>query len=83
MTPEDERHFNEAIHAEAGVLSLAKYLALPIVRSALVCGVLALALASVMCLVAGLPVIPGWLQGVSAISGAAVGAIIGKLRLAS
>jgi hypothetical protein len=52
----------------------------PIVRSALVCGVLALALASVMCLVAGLPVIPGWLQGLSAMGGVAVGATIGTVR---
>jgi hypothetical protein len=51
-----------------------------IVRSALVCGVLALALASIMCLIAGLPVIPGWLQGVSAISGVVVGATIGMVR---
>ncbi len=52
----------------------------PIVRSALVCGVLALALVSIMCLVAGVPVVPGWVQGLFAMGGVAVGAAIGALR---
>jgi hypothetical protein len=52
----------------------------PIVRSALVCGVLALALVSVMCLVAGIPVIPGWIQGLFAMGGVAVGAALGVVR---
>jgi hypothetical protein len=52
----------------------------PIVRLALVCGVLALALVSIICLGAGIPVIPGWLQGSSAMSGVALGAAIGIMR---
>jgi hypothetical protein len=52
----------------------------PIVRSALVCGVLALALVSIMFLVAGKPVIPGWIQGLFAMGGIAVGAAIGVVR---
>src|SRR5208282_1984710 len=52
----------------------------PIVRSALVCGVLALALVSIMCLVAGMPVIPGWIQGLFAMGGVAAGATIGFVR---
>jgi hypothetical protein len=51
-----------------------------IVRSALVCAVLALALASIMSLAVGLPVIPGWVQGVFAMGGIAVGATIGVVR---
>jgi hypothetical protein len=53
---------------------------IPIIRSALVCGVLALALASILCLVAGIPVIPGWVQGLFAMGGVAVGATIGVVR---
>jgi len=52
----------------------------PIVRLALVCGVLALTLVSIFCLGAGIPVIPGWLQGLFAMGGAALGATIGIVR---
>ena len=52
----------------------------PIVRSALVCAVLALALVSIMCLGAGISVIPGWIAGLFATGGAALGATIGILR---
>jgi len=52
----------------------------PIVRSALVCAVLALALVSIMFLSAGIPVVPGWVQGLFAMSGVALGGAIGILR---
>jgi hypothetical protein len=52
----------------------------PIVRSALVCGVLALALVSILCLGAGLPVIPRWIQGLFSMGGVAVGTAIGVVR---
>jgi hypothetical protein len=52
----------------------------PIVRSALVCGVLALALVSLFFIGAGLSAIPNWIQGLFAMGGAAFGTLVGIIR---
>jgi hypothetical protein len=70
--------FTHPEHAKAAFPSWARII--PIVRSALVCGVLALALVSVMGLGAGMPAIPGWIQGIFAMGGVGVGAMIGAIR---
>lgn len=53
---------------------------MPIIRASFVCGVLALALVSVMFLVGGAAAIPTWIQGLFAIGGIVVGAFLGVLR---
>lgn len=68
-------------HSTQGQIALPTWKRLiPIIRAAFVCGVLALALVSIMFLGIGASNVPVWIQGIFALGGITAGAFLGALR---